>query len=345
MVDFTQSLTTDVTSLALAAILAFALSIVLTPIYTSIAFRFKAWKRVRDLALNGEKAEVFHLLHLKKHKRNIPTMAGSVMLISLTFVTVWLNFSREQTYLPLFGMLAAGVVGFMDDLINIRGKRLGIEGMRSRMKLILITGVATSASLYFYYKLGYSSIQVPFLDVQLHLGILLVLTSILVIVSTSNAVNISDGLDGLSGGLLSIAFGTYAVIALLQGNVGIAVFCATAVGALLAYTWFNIFPARFFMGDVGSFAFGAGLGIVAMLTDTILILPIIGGMFVLEAGSSLIQISSKKLLHKKIFISAPIHHHLEAKGWPETKVTMRFWILGAICGASGLVIAIIGGAV
>jgi phospho-N-acetylmuramoyl-pentapeptide-transferase len=339
------NITTAVTNMAIAAIAAFTLSIFLTPIYTALAFRYKAWKRVRDTAMTGEKAEIFHLLHLKKHKRNIPTMAGSIMLVALTIVTVSLNLSREQTYLPLFGMIGAGLVGLLDDFINIRGKTLGIEGLRSRFKLALIIGIATSASLYFYYKLGYSSIQVPFWDMQMSLGILLIPLSILVIVATANAVNISDGLDGLSGGLLAIAFGTYAVIALLQGNAGIAVFCATAVGTLLAYTWFNIYPARFFMGDVGAFAFGAGLGIVAMLTDTILILPIVGGMFVIEAGSSLVQIISKKTIGRKIFISAPIHHHLEAMGWPETKVTMRFWVLGAICGASGIVIAVIGGSI
>lgn len=334
-----------VTNIAIAAIAAFSLSILLTPIYTAVAFRYKAWKRVRDFALTGEKAEIFHLLHQKKHKRNIPTMAGSVMLVSLCVVTLVFNLSREQTYLPLFGMLAAGSIGLIDDFINIRGKKLGVEGLRSRVKLGLIVGVATCVSLYFYYKLGYSSILVPFWESQLPLGVLLIPLAALVIVASANAVNISDGLDGLSGGLLAIAFGTYAVIALLQGNFGISVFCATAVGTLLAYTWFNIYPARFFMGDVGSFAFGAGLGIVAMLTDTILILPVIGGIFVIEAGSSLLQICSKKFFKRKIFMSAPVHHHLEAMGWPETKVTMRFWVLGAICGAAGIVIAIIGGAI
>lgn len=165
-----------------------------------------------------------------------------------------------------------------------------------------------------------------------------------VVLAIGNAVNISDGLDGLAGGLAGTAFLVFGLIAFLQGNFGIAGFCFTLVGALLSYLWFNIFPARFFMGDVGSFALGVSLGVVAMLTDTLVFLPIIGIMFVVEAGSSLLQILSKKFFHKKIFMSAPIHHHLEAKGWPEPKVTMRFWVLANIAGTVGLILWALSGA-
>lgn len=334
----------SLTTTALAAVASFVLSMLLTPAYTALAYRFKLWKKVRDRALTGERAEVFHKLHADKHKRNIPTMAGIIMVIAITVITISFNLSREQTYLPLFGTLAAASVGLVDDIINIRGPDFGIAGMRSQIKFLLIFVIAALAGLYFFYKLGYSSIEVPFFN-QITLGPLLIPLFILVVVATANSVNISDGLDGLSGGLLSIAFGTYAIIALLQGNFGIAMFCSTAGGTLLAYTWFNIYPARFFMGDIGSFALGTALGIVAMLTDTMVLLPIIGGMFVLEGGSSLLQVLSKKLFKRKIFLSAPIHHHFEAMGWPETKVTMRFWVLGAVCGVMGVILAIIGGQV
>lgn len=330
------------TTVALAALASFVLSMLLTPIYTALAYKFKLWKRVRDTAVTGEKAEVFHKLHAEKHKRNIPTMAGLIMVISIFLITISFNFSREQTYLPLIGILGAGAVGLLDDIINIRTKKFGISGLRSQIKFLLIFLVSSICALYFFYKLGYDSIAVPFLG-QLPIGIMLIPLFIFVVVATANAVNISDGLDGLSGGLLSIAFGTYAVIALLQGNYGLAIFCGTVGGTVLAYTWFNIYPARFFMGDVGSFALGTALGIVAMLTDTMLLLPIIGGIFVIEAGSSLAQIISKKAFKRKLFLSAPIHHHFEAKGWPETKVTMRFWVLGAVCGVVGVILAIIGG--
>ncbi len=165
----------------------------------------------------------------------------------------------------------------------------------------------------------------------------------LVVVATANAVNMTDGLDGLAGGLTAIAFGAYAIIAFLEGRYGISAFCMSIVGALLSYTWFNIYPARFFMGDVGSFALGTALGVVAMLTDTVVLLPIIGIVFVAEAGSVIIQITSKKLNHgKKIFKSTPIHHHFEASGWPETKVTMRFWTLGQVSAVVGLMVFILG---
>ena len=177
----------------------------------------------------------------------------------------------------------------------------------------------------------------------MHLGWLIVPLFVLVIVATANAVNISDGLDGLAGGLAATSFGVYAIIAVLEHRYGVAGFCLTIVGALLSYTWFNVFPARFFMGDVGSFALGTALGVVAMITDTVLLLPIIGLVFVAEAGSVILQITSKKLRNgKKIFRVSPVHHHFEAIGWPETKVTMRFWIIGQVAGLAGLVLFMIG---
>jgi phospho-N-acetylmuramoyl-pentapeptide-transferase len=165
----------------------------------------------------------------------------------------------------------------------------------------------------------------------------------LVVVATANAVNITDGLDGLAGGLAVSAYAVYAVIAFLEGRYGVSAFCLTIVGSLLSYTWFNIYPARFFMGDVGSFSLGTGLGVVAMLTDTVALLPIIGIVFVAEAGSVILQITSKKLRNgKKIFRVSPIHHHFEAIGWPEAKVTMRFWVIGQVAAVVGLMLFIIG---
>jgi phospho-N-acetylmuramoyl-pentapeptide-transferase len=258
------------------------------------------------------------------------------MVVSIAIITLFTNLSRSQTYLPLFGLVAAGAIGLIDDIINIRGNGKGVAGLRTPLKFFLILLIATVGALYFYFKLGYSIIHVPAVG-SFEIGIFYIPLFILVIISTSNAVNITDGLDGLSGGLLATAFGAFAIIALAQGNIGIAGFCMATVGAVLAYTWFNIFPARFFMGDIGSFALGTALGIVAMLTNSVFVLPIIGFVFVIEAGSSLIQI-----LSKKIFISAPLHHHLEAKGWPETKVTMRLWIIGAICAGLGIMIGLVG---
>jgi phospho-N-acetylmuramoyl-pentapeptide-transferase len=205
---------------------------------------------------------------------------------------------------------------------------------------MLILGIALAGALYFYFKLGYNLIHVPAVG-DFSIGWLYIPLFVLVVISTANAVNITDGLDGLAGGLLSLSFGAFAVIALVQGNYGIAGFCAAVVGAMLSYTWFNIFPARFLMGDSGAFALGTALGVVAMLTNSVFVLPIIGAVFVVDAGSSVIQILSKKFLKRKIFLSAPIHHHLQAIGWPETKVTMRFWVIGAVCAVGGIIIGLI----
>lgn len=336
-----QQLIQNFTFVLIQASLSFGIAIALTPVYTYFAFKFKLWKQIRTTTTTGEKAKVFTALHAAKHKRNIPTMAGIIMVIAISIVTLLLNLSRSQTYLPLFGLVAAGAIGLLDDFINIRGSGKGVAGLRSVIKFSLILLIATVGALYFFFRLGYSILHVPAVG-DFDIGLLYIPLFILVIVSTSNAVNITDGLDGLSGGLLASAFGAFAIIALAQGNIGIAGFCMAVVGAVLAYTWFNIFPARFFMGDIGSFALGTALGVVAMLTNSVFVLPIIGLVFVLEAGSSLIQILSKKIFKRKIFISAPLHHHLEAKGWPETKITMRLWIIGAITAALGAMIGLVG---
>lgn len=334
--------TNEATMVFSLSFLAFVVAMLLTPIYTYFAYRYRFWKQPRTVATTGEATPVFTKLHAAKHKRNIPTMAGMIMVIAVSFVTLLFNFDRQQTWLPLAALIGGGIVGLIDDIINIRGSGGGLKGLRAPLKFAMITMIALVSAWFFYYKLGYSTIYVPFVG-DLSLGWLLIPLFVLVVVSTGNAVNISDGLDGLAGGLLSTAYGVFGVIALLQGNVGIAGFCFTIVGVLLSYVWFNIYPARFFMGDVGSFALGTALGVVAMLTDTLFLLPIIGFVFVAEAGSSLIQILSKKLRHKKVFQSAPVHHHLEAVGWPEVKVTMRFWVIGQVCGALGLMLALAGG--
>ena len=337
-----QEFTTELVATSLLSVGAFILAMILTPVYTYFAYRYRFWKRQRTTSTSGEKLEVFTKLHAAKFKRSIPTMAGIIGVASIIIITVAFNLDRGQTWLPLAALIGGGVIGLIDDIINIRGNGSGVAGLRSSLKFILLTAVALGLGWFFYEKLGYTAIHVPFYGI-FEIGWLIVPLFVLAVVSTGNAVNISDGLDGLAGGLLMMSFGAFGVIAILQDNIGIAGFCFTVIGALLSYLWFNIHPARFFMGDVGSFAYGATLGVVAMLTNAIFLLPIIGVMFVIEAGSSLIQLVSKKFFHRKVFISAPIHHHLEAKGWPETKVTMRFWVIGTVAAFIGLVIALAGG--
>lgn len=340
LVDFTNELV----KLFALAVGGFSLAMLLTPVYTYVAYRYRFWKKQRTTSTTGEALEVFTKLHATKFTRNIPTMAGIIALIVVTLITLGLNLDREQTWLPLAAFVSGALVGLIDDIINLRGSGLGAAGLRTSVKFGLITAISAGAAWFFYSKLGYTDIHVPFYG-ALEVGWLIIPLFMLVVVSTSNAVNISDGLDGLAGGLLATAFGVFGIIALLQGNFGIAGFCFTVIGVLMSYIWFNIHPARFFMGDVGSFAYGTALGVVAMLTDSLFLLPIIGFVFVMEGGSSLIQIVSKKFFKRRVFLSAPIHHHLEAMGWPETKVTMRFWVIGQIVGFVGLLLAFAGGTI
>ena len=337
-----QIFTNELTRTFILSVGAFVLAMFLTPIYTFLAYRFKFWKKQRTESTTGERLVVFTKLHANKFKRNIPTMAGVIFVVAITFITFFFNLDRKETWLPLAALIGGAAVGLLDDIINLRGSGKGVAGLRSSFKFIMITVIGLGLGWFFYQKLGIESIHIPFIG-SVALGWFIVPLFTFAVVSAGNAVNISDGLDGLAGGLAVIAYGAFGTIALLQGTPMIAGFCFTVVGALLSYLWFNIYPARFFMGDVGSFALGTSLGVVAMLTDTLFLLPIIGIVFVIEAGSSLIQIISKKVFKRKIFLSAPIHHHLEASGWPETKVTMRFWVIAAVAAFFGVMLALAGG--
>lgn len=320
----------------------FVLSMIITPLYTTLAYRYTWWKKPRTTTVTGEVATVFSKLHEAKHRRNIPTMAGIVFVVTVALITLFGNLSRTETWLPLAAFVGAGIVGLVDDIINIRGDGSGVAGLPSKLKLLMIFMIALIGGLFFYIKLDVSSIFIPLWG-SMHIGWLIVPLFIFVVVATANAVNITDGLDGLAGGLVTSAYAVYAMIAFLEGRYGVSAFCLTIVGSLLSYTWFNVYPARFFMGDVGSFALGTGLGVVAMITDTVALLPIIGVVFVAEAGSVIMQIASKKLRNgKKLFKISPLHHHFEASGWPEAKVTMRFWVIGQVAAVTGLMIFIIG---
>lgn len=327
------------------ALSAFFLATFLTPIYTYFAYKYHFWKQQKKETTTGEKLEVVARLHAKKIARHFPTMAGVIGVVTV-FVVTWIcNLNREQTWLPLAGFLGGSVVGLIDDLINVFGSGKGAAGLRAPVKFVMITAIGLVLGWWFAVKLGWTSIEVPFIGAIEVGAVGMILIFAFAVVATSNAVNISDGLDGLAGGLAMLAYGAYAVIALFQGQWMLTGFCMTVAGWLLSYIWFNVPPARFMMGDVGSFALGAGLGVVAMMTNAFFLLPIIGIMFVVEAGSSLIQIVWKKVFHKKLFVSAPIHHHLEANGWGEAKIVMRFWVIAGVFAILGVFLAVQGGVV
>ena len=321
----------------------FLMAMFLTPIYTNFAYKHKLWKRQKSVDVTGKELTVMNKLHKDKIKRHFPTMAGVIMLVTVPVVLLATNcLNRGQTWLPIAAFVGGGVISFIDDLLNLFGKNAA-AGLRAPMKFAMISALGLFLGWFFAYKLGWTAVMVPFFGPVEISMIGMILLFAFAVVATGNAVNISDGLDGLAGGLSMLAYGSYGVIALLQEQWYLAGFCFIVLGALLAYIWFNVYPARFMMGDTGSFALGAGLGVVAMMTNSFLLLPIIGFLFVIEAGSSLIQIVWKKFFNKKIFISAPLHHHLQAMGWEESKVVMRFWIIGGITAMLGIFLAMGGG--
>ena len=323
----------------------FLLAMFLTPIYTTFAYKHKLWKRQKTVDVTGKQLTVMNKLHKDKIKRHFPTMAGVIMLVTVPVVLLATNcLDRGQTWLPIAAFVGGGLIGFIDDVLNLFGKS-AVAGLRAPVKFAMISALGIFLGWFFAVKLGWTAVMVPFVG-PVEIGIIgMIALFAFAVVATGNAVNISDGLDGLAGGLSMLAYGSYGVIALLQEQWYLAGFCFIVLGALLSYIWFNVYPARFMMGDTGSFALGAGLGVVAMMTNSFLLLPIIGGLFVIEAGSSLIQIASKKIFHKKIFISAPLHHHLQARGWEESKVTMRFWVIGGVLAMLGVFLAMGGGIV
>lgn len=327
------------------ALAGFLLAMFLTPIYTNFAYKHKLWKKQKKTTLTGEALPVMSKLHAHKFRKPFPTMAGVIGAIAVVVVTAVCNLDRGQTWLPLVGFLGGAAVGFIDDLVNVLGTGKGAAGLRAPLKFAMITAVGLVMGWWFAVKLGQTGLDIPFFGI-VNIGVVpMILLFAFAVVATSNATNISDGEDGLAGGIMMMMYGAYGVIALAQGQVFLFGFCMTVVGWLLSYVWFNVPPARFMMGDTGSFALGAGLGVVAMLTNAFLLLPIIGLLLVVEAGSSLIQIISKKFFHRKIFISAPIHHHLEAKGWGEAKIVMRFWVISGVAALLGLFLAAVSGVI
>lgn len=335
----------QVVRVLILATISFGLAMALTPVLTHFLFKYKIGKQIRT-----EGAPVFAGLHQKKE--GTPTMGGILIwfvtgAIALLFWLLakifdgtfdYLNFiSRSQTYLPLFSLIIAALIGFADDILGVLhiGPKGG--GLKVSQKLILFTIIAIVGAWWFFFKLDWNIINIPLLG-NLALGPWYVLVFIFIIIATAHSTNITDGLDGLAGGVMLFAYISIGIVAFTQGKYDLAVFAGVIVGALTAFLWFNIYPARFFMGDTGSMALGITLGILVMLTNTALLLPFFGFILIIESLSVIIQVLSKKIRHKKVFLSAPIHHHFEALGWPETKITMRFWIISAITSIFGLII-------
>ena len=327
----------------IVAAIAFFAAFLATPFWTNFLYKYKFWKQAKEETMDGRKATVFQQLHGEKHKRNIPTMAGILFWVIVLLVSLKFNLTRSQTYLPLFSLVGVGIIGAFDDWFNIRGIG-GIKGIRARYKMFWLLAVAGAGAYWFYYKLGFNGFHFPGIG-EFMVGAWYIPIFMFVIIAVANAFNITDGLDGLSGGLFAVAYAAYGILALSNNQVSLAIFCGTVVGVLLAYLWFNIHPARFFGGDTYSLAFGATLGVVAMLIKDgvgLVVLPLIAFIPLVETLSVIVQLTYRRMYGKKLFLIAPIHHHFEAIGWPETKVTMRFWVMGTVFAVLGVVIGMMG---
>ena len=339
----------EITRLLILTSVSFLAAFFAAPLLTHFLFKYQLGKQIRT-----EGAPIFAKIH--GVKEGTPTMGGILIwgtvlflaigfwLLSLFFDGVFsrLNFlSRSQTFLPLGALIFSAILGFIDDLLGIFkiGPRGG--GLSMKRKILLYTTVATIGAYWFYFKLGWDVFHIPFLG-NFSVGLWYIPIFIFIIVAAAFSTNETDGLDGLAGGVLLFAFAALGALAFTQHHYDLAAFTSVIVGALLAFLWFNIYPARFFMGDTGAMSLGVTLGVIAMLTGAAMLLPLIASILVLESGSVIVQLLSKKFRGKKIFLSTPIHHHFEAIGWPETKVTMRFWIISAVTAVIGLIIGLLG---
>jgi phospho-N-acetylmuramoyl-pentapeptide-transferase len=341
---------------------AFTIGILVTPFITHYLYHFKMWKKKsgKGVGYGGGSTPLFDSLH-KEKDTNTPRMGGIVIWLSvlLTICALWmlgymcqnetfqaLNYlSRSQTWLPLTALLIGAVVGFLDDYLVVQGTGKHFAGGLPLSQRLLVVGCTSLfCAWWFYEKLNVSSVSVIGYQ-PIELGILFIPFFVVVAIAIY-ASSVIDGIDGLSGGTFLFIFTAYTGIAVYQQQIDLAAFCATIVGGILAFLWFNIPPARFYMTETGVMALTMSLTVIAFMTDTlgggegVSVLPIIGILLVVTVLSDVIQLVSKKFFGRKFFRIAPIHHHFEAIGWPGEKVTMRYWILGFVFAIIGTILAI-----
>jgi len=343
--------------------LAAGIAFLLAPFLIRFLNKIKFWKKeARKKTITGEEAEVFYSLH-KEREVTVPRGGGvliwaSVLIViflffGLSFIEYpwWLknfNFlSRAETWLPLFTLVVAAIVGLADDILQVSGKGKYVGGgMEFTRRLLIVILIGLVGGFWFYTKLGWDSIHIPLLfnfpaGIDLVLGYWIIPLFILVMVACWSG-GVIDGLDGLSGGVFASIFGAFSIIAFSQGKADLATFSAVIAGTLFAFLWFNIPPARFYMGETGILGLTSTMAVIAFLTDSVVVLPIIAGIMVIAVGSIILQLLSKKIRKKKIWLSTPIHHHFEARGWPSYQITMRFWIISIVFAFLGVAIRLLG---
>ncbi len=335
---------------------AFFIALALTPLATHYFYKYKMWKKYsRNLDAH---AEEFHTIHNEAEELVTPRVGGIIIWVSALLTTLIFYFasilfpspatdainflSRNQTLIPFFTLLLGSLIGLWDDLIQIYGSGIFAKDDASWRiwKAFLVGAISVLIGLWFFYKLGMASIHIPF-GGEFYLGILIIPFFVIVALATFSG-GVIDGIDGLSGGVLASIFGAYSIIALAHNQLDIAAFSGVIMGVTLAFLWFNIPPARFYMGETGIMGLTITIATLAFLTDSVLILPVVAMPLVISSGSVILQLLSKKWRGgKRIFKLAPIHHHFEAIGWSSYKVTMRFWVLSVIFAIIGVILAVI----
>jgi phospho-N-acetylmuramoyl-pentapeptide-transferase len=335
--------------------LAFFVGLGITPVATHFFYKYKMWKRY---SRNEDTALDFQKIHNEEDELKTPRVGGIIIWVSVILVAfiyylisilfphsaiIKMNFiSRDQTLIPLFTLILGSLIGLSDDLIQIygKGKFAHDDKVWRRWKVFLIFLLSFIIGIWFYSKLGMTSIHIPF-GGEFNLGILFIPFFIMVTLATFSG-GVIDGIDGLSGGVLASIFTAYSVIAYADNQINLAAFCGILAGATLAFLWFNIPPARFYMGETGIMGLTITLATIAFLTNSVLILPIVALPLVISSLSVILQVLSKRFRNgKRVFRLAPIHHHFEAIGWPSYKVTMRFWVLSIMFAIIGIIFAVI----
>ncbi len=340
------------------ALFSFLLGILMAPKILNFLYKKEVWKKKagNEKGLGDNKGTpIFNKLHKEKDVKT-PRMGGLVIVFSvfLTIVVFWsLSFfltggpsgktdflSRDQTWLIFATFLFGAIIGFFDDFFTIKKEGLFAGGISIKYRLLAVAFFSFFISLWFYFNLEMTSIKIPFYG-DFFLGIFFIPFFILVFVSLFATSNI-DGLDGLAGGIMAIIYGAYGFISFFYDQINISAFCFTICGSVLAFLWFNIPPAKFYMTEVGYTALSLTLGVIAFLTDTVILLPIIAFMLFFTEITTILQVLSKKFRGKKIFLSAPIHHHFEALGMKHHTIVMKYWIISAIFAIFGAILAVMG---
>jgi len=354
-------MTLSIIKIFLPTALAFIIGISLTPRLSNWMYKNKMWKKKSRLEAGDITSEDFKKIHNSAEEISTPRVGGIIIWLSVlvTITLMWLIaklvpsdlsakldfYSRNQTLIPLAAFLFGAGMGLIDDLLQINGTgKYGGDGISYRwIKIVTVVIIGAVIGSWFYFKLGMAGIAIPFTNgAILPLGALFIPVFIIILLAVFST-SIIDGLDGLAGGVLAIIFAAYAAIAFGKDMVDIAAFCGVISGATLAFLWFNIPPARFYMGETGILSLLVVLTVVAFLTDTVLLLPLIALPLAVTSASAILQIISFRYFGKRrIFKTAPIHHHFRALGWSREKIVMRYWVVSTICALLGVVIALVG---